>query len=178
MLTSLLQGIARFGIQTAAGIARYGFGEQLLRISYQPADSRAPALAAWRSRFIETLRKDPRGLIGRQHPALANTLPITFPDLHVYELYRSPAVMTSMELKDLQGSMSAAPRPIDFARIVEFGRGHFWWKTYKDLGSKMMNLVVPGVLMRTAVLIASGQTVSTLTLISCSQRHINQTVVS
>lgn len=152
------QGLKGFGIKLAVGLARYGLGDELLRISYEPSGSRRPALDKWRVRLVETVCRDPKGLIGRRNPKLARSIPSTFPDMRIYRLYRTPAIMDRDTVRSLR-ELALVPRLPDFRLLLKLCRRLFWWKTHRQLGQKMVKLVLPGLIVRTAIMAADFQAV-------------------
>ena len=100
----------------AHSLARYGLGEQLLyAIQDLDGDALATFITGWRGDVIERLRHDPLGYIGRPCPALADSLPLSFPDVKMVQRLIRPNVSTSQTLH----SYAWPFRVPDATRILE-----------------------------------------------------------
>jgi hypothetical protein len=73
------------------------------------------SLQEWRDSAKYHLMHDPTGQMGRLHPALARSLPDSFPDPRIIRLYARPAVMPLTELPILQ---SPAPPDLGLLAVV------------------------------------------------------------
>ncbi|TFK54033.1 PIN domain-like protein [Heliocybe sulcata] len=113
------EGIAGIGEKIAHGLARCGFGDQLLsayeRRAYQSIE---PFLAQWRPEMTNELRTNSRGLL--PHRVMSVTIPVTFPDLAVLEAYVNPKrAMHHVQLRDMES--------MNLPRIARFCEDHFEW---------------------------------------------------
>ena len=83
----------------ARSLAQYGLGEQLLRACRDlDGDALATFINGWRNDVLERLRHDPLGYIGRPCPALADSLPPSFPDIKMVQRLIRPNVSTPQTL--------------------------------------------------------------------------------
>ncbi|KAI0666288.1 PIN domain-like protein, partial [Trametes maxima] len=116
-------GLRRCGIRTAKGLIKYGLGRNLYAatLTYTGREL-AEFLTRWRGRVQEILRTDPRGFIGRAHPALASSIPHTFPDVELLHLLTSPAL--SGPRAYVAATVSC---PLDIARIGSLCELYFTW---------------------------------------------------
>jgi len=80
------------------------------------------SLQHWRDTARYYLANDPTGEMGRSHPALARSLPSSFPEPHVVDLYAQPAVTPLAELPGLQ-----FPTSPDVARLASLVQELLGW---------------------------------------------------
>ena len=106
-------GLPHCGMRTASGLVRYGLGTSLYAaaITYEGTEL-SSFLVKWRSRLRSQLAEDPKGYIGRAHPALARALPETFPDVNIVRLFTEPAVLEASHYDGLRVS-----RPMNIAKL-------------------------------------------------------------
>ncbi|KZT19716.1 PIN domain-like protein, partial [Neolentinus lepideus HHB14362 ss-1] len=112
-------GIEKVGEKIARGLARCGFGDQLLaayeRRAHQPVEL---FLAQWRIEMNAELRTNSRGLL--PHRVMSVTIPNTFPDLEVLENYANPKRATHhVQVRDVES--------MDLPRIARFCEDSFEW---------------------------------------------------
>ncbi|KAM5541489.1 hypothetical protein V8D89_004679 [Ganoderma adspersum] len=89
-------GLPRCGARTARGLIQYGLGRSLYAamLVYEDDDPKlVNFLCQWHTRLQLNLEQDPCGFIGRTHPALAATVPASFPKLDVLGLLMFPTVL-------------------------------------------------------------------------------------
>ncbi|KAG2039816.1 PIN domain-like protein [Suillus americanus] len=99
------------------------------------------SLQCWRDTARYHLMNDPMGRMGRAHPALACSLPDSFPDPHVIDLYVKPAVTPLMELPVLR-----SPVPPDLAPLALLIHNLLGWEA-KKLVSAFRSTVWPVVVL-------------------------------
>ncbi|KDQ17005.1 hypothetical protein BOTBODRAFT_172612 [Botryobasidium botryosum FD-172 SS1] len=89
-------GLAGCGKNTAHGLARCGFGDQLVdAMKTMSESSLSDFLDEWRESLCHELRTNSRGLIGRKNPSLAASVPDDFPDIEVLRSYVHPITSES-----------------------------------------------------------------------------------
>ncbi|KAJ7906134.1 XPG I-region-domain-containing protein [Mycena leptocephala] len=81
-------GVAGAGVTVAHALAAEGFGKDLVTIlkSFQGAEL-GRRLTVWRNSLRQELRTNSSGHLAKRQPKLANSIPDTFPDIQVAELY-------------------------------------------------------------------------------------------
>lgn len=112
-------------------------------------------LARWRGHLQDKLRRDPQGFIGRAHPALASSIPATFPDLRVARLFISPHLLDPGLYTQIDG-----PRPMDISRISTLCELYFTWGSRAELLKTMRTSLWIGEAVRMLIdeaLVRSGQ---------------------
>ncbi|KAG2138983.1 PIN domain-like protein [Suillus clintonianus] len=97
------KGLVGCGRETALGLARC-VDAGVLRTAMCGNSLDGP-LQRWRDAARYHLVDDPTGKMGRSHPALAHSLPDSFPDPHVIDLYARPAVTAIAKLPILQSPL-------------------------------------------------------------------------
>ncbi|EPQ57560.1 PIN domain-like protein, partial [Gloeophyllum trabeum ATCC 11539] len=141
-------GVPGIGEKIAHGLARAGFGDQLLtafeRRAQQPIQ---PFLAQWRADITTELRTNSRGLL--PHRCTSVTIPVSFPDLQVLENYAAPRISP-------QGGGPLRDRSsLHVPRIARFCEDSFEWgyrsKILYRLRSVLWEACVMRVLRRAAL---------------------------
>ncbi|KAG1766587.1 XPG I-region-domain-containing protein, partial [Suillus occidentalis] len=87
-------------------------------------------LQQWRETTWYHLVDDPTGKMGCSHPALARSLPNSFPDPFIINLYAQPAVTPITELPVLQ-----SPAPPDIAPLASLVQQLLGWESKKVIGT-------------------------------------------
>ncbi|KZP34244.1 hypothetical protein FIBSPDRAFT_809332 [Athelia psychrophila] len=83
------EGVLNCGKDIAYGLARCGFGDQLMSLYGRRArEDIYPLLALWRSGINDELRTNSKACMARKHPSVL--VPATFPDMQVLEWYLNP----------------------------------------------------------------------------------------
>ncbi|KAI0347706.1 PIN domain-like protein [Trametopsis cervina] len=137
-------GLPGCGITTAYGLAGYNLGEELCNAVISLHDTELTVfLDEWRDQLRLCLLKDPKGYIGRRHPALAAAVPCTFPDPRIATRYICP-VMT-----DFQPNCGLAEfRLPDITSIAQFCELNFMWSSKARLSDEFRLNLWPGLLLR------------------------------
>ncbi|KAG1766126.1 PIN domain-like protein, partial [Suillus placidus] len=95
----LQNGLLGCGHETALGLVRC-MDNSMLR-SAACGSNQGGALKQWRNIARYHLSSDPTGRMGRSHPALARSLPESFPSMDIISLYMHPAVTSLAKLAKL-----------------------------------------------------------------------------
>lgn len=77
-----------------------------------------------------------------RRPGLADSLPESFPDLHIVQLYLNPIISSHKTLSELVLECRL-PNVTDITRLCEL---HFNWGNRQDIQSKFATSVVPSIL--------------------------------
>ncbi|KAG1889052.1 PIN domain-like protein [Suillus fuscotomentosus] len=118
------KGLVGCGRETALGLARC-VDAGVLRTAMCGNSLDGP-LQRWRDAARYHLVDDPTGKMGRSHPTLARSLPDSFPDPHVVNLYARPAVTAITKLPILQ-----SPAPPDIAPLASLVQQLLGWESKK-----------------------------------------------
>ncbi|KDQ57718.1 hypothetical protein JAAARDRAFT_273139 [Jaapia argillacea MUCL 33604] len=116
------EGVPDVGKQIAHGLARCGFGDQLLA-AYQQRDFEPiqPFLAQWRVSVNNELHSNSRGFFPHKYVSLS--LPPDFPNLKVMENYANP--VNSARAGRQGGGQMRDNGDLNLARIAGFCEEHF-----------------------------------------------------
>ncbi|KAJ7679311.1 PIN domain-like protein, partial [Mycena polygramma] len=139
-------GIPGAGIAIACALAAHGFGEQLVHImnSFQGSDL-SRHLSTWRNELRLELRTNSSGHLSRRHPRLADTIPDTFPDVRVVNLYLNPLTSRSTGFTGpLPSPQLWRPSEPSVPRLAAFCSAYFGWNG-NDLLKKLNSTLWPGV---------------------------------
>ncbi|KAG1785019.1 PIN domain-like protein, partial [Suillus plorans] len=118
------KGLPGCGRETALGLARC-VDAGVLRAAVCGNNLDGP-LQQWRDTARYHLVDDPTGKMGRSHPALARSLPDSFPDPCIINLYAQPAVTPITKLPILQ-----SPAPPDIAPLASLVQQLLGWESKK-----------------------------------------------
>jgi Holliday junction resolvase YEN1 len=118
------QGLLGCGPKIAGALAAAGFGENLCASARTLGRKQfAQYLVRWRDDMRQFLETDPTNTLHSRHPALAASIPDTFPDIDVIRLYLYPLTSTSVEIQKL-GLDQCPPDVTEVARLCEL---YFEW---------------------------------------------------
>jgi Holliday junction resolvase YEN1 len=107
----LQNGLLGCGCEMALGLV-WCMNNSMLR-SAACNSNQGRALEQWQNIARYHLLSDPTGRMGQLHPALARSLPESFPSVDIINLYVHPAVTSLTELAKLQ-----LPAPPDLAQLA------------------------------------------------------------
>lgn len=142
------EGLARCGTVISHGLAKCGFGETL----YQAArdlnrDELQTFLGHWRRDIRHELRTNSQGHIGKKHPALAKSIPETFPDIDILLSYTNPVTSESMgkAKNNLQLTWSKEPNLGKLAATCEF---YFEWGYREAIIKRFRSVIWHSAILR------------------------------
>lgn len=136
------KGVGKVGKALAHGLARCGFGDQLLEAYSQPPGAFATFLFQWRSNINSELRDNSRGFLPHKYTMV---LPDDFPDLDVLEKYANP-------LNNGQpGSRGCSPLrdkgSLDLGRIAGLCEKYFEWGYTSEILKRFRSMMWPAAVM-------------------------------
>jgi len=138
------KGVSGCGPIVALGLARCGFGDDLLSAveTVEQGGQHCEAngiLANLRHRIRNELETNSSGLLGSCHPAVSRDFPDEFPDSDVLNFYCNPAISSSSrELVNSAGPSGSWPfQEPSITRITKFGQENFGWKDEEKLKEGM-----------------------------------------
>ncbi|KZV78250.1 PIN domain-like protein [Exidia glandulosa HHB12029] len=151
ILIALLQGgdydpgVKGFGIAIAQGLAKGGFGEELLAASaIEDEDERNTALSQWCESIKAELRSNSRGQLATRHPALADRIPSEFPNPEIVRAYTHPEVSNSAGNFDL----SLWRQDPDVGELARLCEQYFSWGYKKAILKRFRTIIWPGATVR------------------------------
>jgi holliday junction resolvase YEN1 len=132
----LPSGVPKCGSKLAAGIAKAGFGDDLLEILGSNDAEADLNLNDWRDRLQYELDENESGYFQRKHRAVR--IPDAFPDRAILSYYANPVVSTNKEVEPLrQRLLNAWDHEIDALQIRAFAGDSFDWK-YRSGAKKVI----------------------------------------
>ncbi|KAH9009129.1 hypothetical protein EDB84DRAFT_1446468 [Lactarius hengduanensis] len=86
-------GLTGCGTGIAHGLAKCGFGDELLKATQSLTRDKLPDfLTTWRKDLRGELRTNSHGHLGSKKPSLAKAVPDTFPDINILLSYTNPII--------------------------------------------------------------------------------------
>lgn len=137
-------GLPRCGPGVARGLVKYGLGCSLYGALLSLHDDKLQSfLLGWRAQLRDKLHFDPSGYIGRRHPALAASVPSSFPDLKVAMLFLSPAVLHPDQYASLRD-----PQVMDLPHLALLCEQYFTWGSCTEILKVFRTSLWPGEAVR------------------------------
>ena len=142
-------GILRCGPGIAHGIAKCGFGDELLKATQSLSRDKLPDfLTTWRENLRGELRTNGRGNLGSKKPSLAKSIPDSFPDIGVLLSYTNPIISAT----DAGARHTHTPprweREPDLGKLAHLCELHFEWGL-KDIVIKRFRAIIwPSIVLR------------------------------
>ena len=135
-------GILRCGPGIAHGIAKCGFGDELLKATQSLSRDKLPDfLTTWRENLRGELRTNGRGNLGSKKPSLAKSIPDSFPDIGVLLSYTNPIISAT----DAGARHTHTPprweREPDLGKLAHLCELHFEWGL-KDIVIKRFRAII------------------------------------
>jgi hypothetical protein len=136
------KGVPGCGRVMAVGLAKCGYGDQLLNAINSNEDFGifAPRL---RDQICAELREDLQGQLGARHPSLANKFPDDFPKREIIDLYIKPVISDSFNKTVLASDWKT--RGPCIAKITQFCYENLGWKTESALKTNLQSHLWEGV---------------------------------
>ena len=144
LVSFLQQGLLGCGTKTASALSAYGFGESLCASARTlDRDELSQYLVKWREDVRIFLRTDPINTLGSRRPALADSIPNTFPDVNIVYLYLCPLTSSGDEIMRL-GFNQSLP---DVSAITCLCELYFEWAVPATIFVKFNKGLFPAVVM-------------------------------
>lgn len=134
-------GLARCGPVIAHGLAQCGFGDTLFQAAQNHSLEELVAfLVSWRHELRQELLTNSQGYIGKKQPALAKTIPDSFPDIDVLLSYVNPITSETMGKADYYDQLTWGKEP-DLGKLAANCELSFEWG-YKEAIIKRFRTVI------------------------------------
>jgi Holliday junction resolvase YEN1 len=134
-------GLARCGPVIAHGLAQCGFGDTLYDAAKNLSrEELVSFLAPWRHQLQHELMSNSQGYIGKKQPALAKTIPDSFPDIDVLLSYVNPITTETMGKADYYNQLNWGKEP-DLGKLAANCELSFEWG-YKEAIIKRFRTVI------------------------------------
>lgn len=141
-------GLAGCGIAIAHGLARSGFGDELLEAAHTLSrEDFEDYIPEWRERLRQEMRTNSKGFLPKKCPALAKSMSGDFPDIEVVLLYTNPITTESKGRTAREFHLDWEKEP-DIGKIAALCEQHFEWG-YKEMILKRFRTVLwPSAVLR------------------------------
>ena len=123
------EGIVGCGAATAHGLARCGFGDQLIKAVETLGDEELlEFLKEWRRQLCLELINNHRNFLTQQQPHIATLVTDTFPDLRILDLYCRPFTSWTLPAQNVPDGHSWVTREPDLHGLAVFCSDKFDWE--------------------------------------------------
>ena len=142
-------GLARCGTGIAHGLAKCGFGDELLKATQTLTRDELPEfLTTWREDLRGELRTNLRGHLGSKKPSLAKAVPDAFPDIDVLLSYTHPIISAT----DAGARRTHTPprweREPDLGKLAHVCELHFEWGLKDIIVKRFRTVLWPSIVLR------------------------------
>jgi len=142
-------GLPRCGPGIAHGLARCGFGDQLLEATRSLSRDDLPAfLKSWRKALREELSTNASGYFGTRKLALAKSVPEDFPNIDILLSYTNPITSET----DASARRTHVPptwaRELDLSKIAHLCEIHFEWGLKDIIIKRFRTVLWPSAVLR------------------------------
>lgn len=135
-------GLEGCGALTAHGLAKCGFGDELLKaFNTLDAADLSEFLVSWVADIHDELISNSQGFLPSRRPALAASIPPDFPPLNVVNFYVRPETSTSLP-------SDWKPREIRLNKLASFGVNYLGWMEATALRKTFHSNVWAGVFLQ------------------------------
>ncbi|KAG8994343.1 hypothetical protein FRB93_001599 [Tulasnella sp. JGI-2019a] len=140
-------GVTRCGPKIAQGLARCGFGDELVTaVDNLPEHHLNNWLTVWRDAIRTELRTNSRRILGKKYVSLANSIPDSFPNLDVVRSYTAPVTSGSKGKRvPYEKWWRVEPSIADIARVCEM---YFEWGVKATVIKRFRSVLWTGAVIR------------------------------
>ena len=138
------KGVPGCGQVVAVGLAKCGYGDQLLNAINNNEDFNTFA-PRFRDQICAELREDLQGQLGARRPSLASQFPDDFPKREVIDLYTKPVISDSESCNKTIRHGDWKTRAPCIAKITQFCYDNLGWKTESVLKANLQSHLWEGV---------------------------------
>jgi hypothetical protein len=133
---------------TAHGLAKCGFGDELLRaFDTLHSEDLLTFLASWVDGIRNELVSNTHGFLPSRRPALADAIPPDFPPVNVVEFYVRPKTTSFLPSDDLPFT-AWKPREIRINRLASFCAKNVGWTDATTLRKTFHSNICEGVFVQ------------------------------
>ena len=143
-------GLPRCGPVVAHGLAKCGFGDELLKATYSLSHDKLPDfLTTWRKDLRAELRTNARGHLGSKKPSLAKALPDSFPELDILLSYTNPIISATDAGTQHTHTPPKWEREPDLGKLARLCELHFEWGLKDVIIKRFRSIIWPGIVLCT-----------------------------
>ncbi|KDQ49855.1 hypothetical protein JAAARDRAFT_113539, partial [Jaapia argillacea MUCL 33604] len=144
-----LAGLPECGVKIAVGLAQCGFGDSLLKVIHDTASKDLDsAVACWRQALQEELRTNAHRRLPHRCPALAESIPDSFPNLSIVRAYTHPLSPHSEQVEHNRDWSVLHLASMDVPSLASLCERFFRWGTAESLPKKFAEYIWPGFCLR------------------------------
>ena len=142
-------GLAHCGPRIAHGLAKCGFGDDLLKAAQSlPRNELPDFLTTWREDLRGELRTNSRGHLSSKKPSLAKAVLDSFPNIDVLLSYTNPIISAT----DASACLTHAPpqweHEPDLGRLAHLCELHFEWGLKDIIIKRFRTIIWPSIVLR------------------------------
>jgi Holliday junction resolvase YEN1 len=142
-------GLARCGTGIAHGLAKCGFGDELLEATQSlTRDALPDFLTTWREDLRSELRTNSRGRLGSKKPSLAKAVPDSFPDIDVLLSYTNPIISATDAGAHRTHTPPRWEREPDLGKLAHLCELHFEWGLKDIIIKRFRTVIWPSIVLR------------------------------
>ncbi|TFY81078.1 hypothetical protein EWM64_g2931 [Hericium alpestre] len=142
-------GLPRCGPSIAHGLAKCGFGDQLLEaVRSKPEDQLTRFFDRWREDVRQELRTNSKGHLGSKKPSLAKAVPDDFPDVEILLSYANPITSENDASAKRTHTRPTWEREPDLGKIAHLCEVHFEWGLKDIIIKRFRTVLWPSAVLR------------------------------
>ena len=142
-------GLPRCGPGIAHGLAKCGFGDELLKAAHSLSRDELPDfLTTWREDLRAELHTNARGHLGSKKPSLAKAVPDTFPNIDVLLSYTNPIISTMDTGTRRTHTPPKWEREPDLGKLTHLCELHFEWGLKDVIIKRFRTIIWPTIVLR------------------------------
>ncbi|KAN0137252.1 hypothetical protein V8E53_004962 [Lactarius tabidus] len=142
-------GLPRCGPGIAHGLAKCGFGDELVKAAHSLSRDELPDfLATWREDLCAELRTNAHGHLGSKKPSLAKAVPDSFPDINVLLSYTNPITSTTDSSARHTHTPPRWEHEPDLGKLAHLCELHFEWGLKGNIIKRFRTIIWPGIVLR------------------------------
>jgi len=165
------EGVPGFGTSISFGLARCGFGDQLMdavRTLSPPQLEAFRVFVGFQSDIRRELATNSQGFFASRHEKLADCFPESFPEPTTLNIYSCSPTSSAFGHR----AREWGPREPSISRIARFGQEHFEWNTEGRLKCVMRGEVWQGVFIQMLYSVRGLQSISNFCLSDHKIHHL------
>jgi Holliday junction resolvase YEN1 len=142
-------GLPRCGPGIAHGLAKCGFGDELLGAAQSLSRNElSDFLTMWREDLRSELRTNAHGHLGSKKPSLAKAVPDSFPDIDVLLLYTNPIISATDAIVRRTHTPPRWEHEPDLGKLAHICELRFEWGLKDVLIKRFRTIIWPGIILR------------------------------
>ena len=142
-------GLPHCGPGIAHGLAKCGFGDELLNAAHSLSCDELPDfLKTWRKELCTELRTNASGHLGSKKPALAKAVPDSFPDIDIVLSYTNPIISATDAGTQHTHTPPKWEHEPDLGKLAHLCELHFEWGLKDIIIKRFRTIIWPCIVLR------------------------------